>query len=56
MAYVPNPYPGSEVPGYLIYRLPYLTNEYFVNSMNLAEASARQDADVMLTGVWWDKK
>jgi hypothetical protein len=55
-ALVPNPYPSSETPGDFIHRLPYLTNEYVVNSTNLAEAVARQGTDVMLTRVWWDKK
>lgn len=54
-ALVPNPYPGSEVPGDFIHRLPYPTSEYVVNQANVEAANTRQGPDLIGTRVWWDK-
>ena len=51
-----NPYPGSEVKGDFIRRLPYPDSEIVVNSGKLKEAIARQGPDNLDTRVWWDKK
>ena len=51
-----NPYPGSEVKGDFIRRLPYPDSEIVVNSGNLNEAIKRQGPNDLDTRVWWDKK
>ena len=51
-----NPYPGSEVKGDFIRRLPYPDSEIVVNSGKLNEAIARQGPNTLDTRVWWDKK
>jgi hypothetical protein len=55
----PNPYgqpTNPDVPnGTFIRRLTYPTSELAVNSENVAEAIARQGADMLSTRVWWDK-
>lgn len=51
-----NPYPGSEVKGDFIRRLPYPDSEIVVNSANMNEAIARQGPNTLDTRVWWDKK
>lgn len=50
-----NPYPGSEVPGDFIHRLPYPASEYIVNLGPVSTANSRQGSDVISTRVWWDK-
>ncbi len=50
-----NPYPGSEIKGDFIRRLPYPDSEIVVNSGNLNEAITRQGANNLDTRVWWDK-
>jgi len=52
----PNPYPGSEVPGDFVHRLPYPESEYVVNLTNVEAANARQGVDEIGTRVWWDKE
>ena len=51
-----NPYPGSEVKGDFIRRLPYPDSEIVVNSGKLNEAITRQGPNTLDTRVWWDKK
>ncbi|GAB3548443.1 SusD/RagB family nutrient-binding outer membrane lipoprotein [Spirosoma fluminis] len=51
-----NPYPGSEVKGDFIRRLPYPDSEIIVNSGKLNEAITRQGPNTLDTRVWWDKK
>jgi len=55
----PNPYgqPNNpDVPaGTFINRLGYPTSELSVNSVNVAEAIARQGPEKISTRVWWDK-
>ncbi len=51
-----NPYPGSEVKGDFIRRMPYPDSEIVVNSAKLNEAIARQGPNTLDTRVWWDKK
>ncbi|MPR33751.1 SusD/RagB family nutrient-binding outer membrane lipoprotein [Salmonirosea aquatica] len=50
-----NPYPGSEIKGDFIRRLPYPDSEIVVNSGNLNEAITRQGPNNLDTRVWWDK-
>lgn len=50
-----NPYPGSEITGDFIRRMPYPDRELIVNSGNLNEAISRQGPDNLNTRVWWDK-
>ena len=50
-----NPYPGSEIKGDFIRRLPYPDSEIVVNSGNLNEAITRQGANNLDTRMWWDK-
>ena len=50
-----NPYPGSEVKGDFIRRLPYPDSEITVNSAQLNEAIKRQGPNTLDTHVWWDK-
>ncbi|MBC7570073.1 MAG: SusD/RagB family nutrient-binding outer membrane lipoprotein [Spirosoma sp.] len=51
-----NPYPGSEIKGDFIRRLPYPDGEIVVNSANLNEAIKRQGPNDLDTRIWWDKK
>lgn len=51
-----NPYPGSEVKGDFIRRMPYPDSEIVVNSGSLNEAITRQGPNTLDTRVWWDKK
>ena len=51
-----NPYPGSEIKGDFIRRLPYPDSEIVVNSGNLNEAITRQGPNNLDTRVWWDKQ
>lgn len=51
-----NPYPGSEVKGDFIRRMPYPDSEIVVNSGKLNEAIARQGPNTLDTRVWWDKQ
>lgn len=51
-----NPFPGSEVKGDFIRRLPYPDSEIVVNSAKLNEAITRQGPNTLDTRVWWDKK
>ncbi|MBD2755845.1 SusD/RagB family nutrient-binding outer membrane lipoprotein [Spirosoma validum] len=51
-----NPYPGSEVKGDFIRRLPYPDSEIVVNSGKLNEAITRQGPNTLDTRVWWDKQ
>jgi len=51
-----NPYPGSEVKGDFIRRLPYPDSEIVVNSGSLNEAIGRQGPNTLDTRIWWDKK
>lgn len=50
-----NPYPGSEVKGDFIRRMPYPDSEIVVNSGSLNEAIKRQGPNTLDTRVWWDK-
>lgn len=51
-----NPYPGSEVKGDFIRRMPYPDSEIVVNSGKLNEAITRQGPNTLDTRVWWDKQ
>ena len=51
-----NPYPGSEIKGDFIRRLPYPDSELTVNVGNVNEAISRQGPNDLDTRVWWDKK
>lgn len=50
-----NPYPGSEISGDFIRRMPYPDREIITNSTNLNAAIAQQGKDDLNTRVWWDK-
>ena len=50
-----NPYPGSEITGNFIRRLPYPDSEIITNSTNLNAAIAQQGKNDLNTRVWWDK-
>ncbi len=50
-----NPYPGSEITGDFIRRLPYPDSEIITNSANLNAAIAVQGKNDLNTRVWWDK-
>jgi hypothetical protein len=50
-----NPYPGSEITGDFIRRLPYPDSEIITNSTNLNAAIAIQGKNDLNTRVWWDK-
>lgn len=52
-----NPYPGSEISGDFIRRMPYIDREFIVNKAAVTEAVERQGGIVdMNTRVWWDKE
>ena len=50
-----NPYPGSEITGNFIRRMPYPDGETIVNSANLNAAIGAQGPNTLNTPVWWDK-
>lgn len=50
-----NPYPGSEITGNFIRRLPYPDGETITNLANLTEAINVQGKNDINTAVWWDK-
>ena len=50
-----NPYPGSEITGNFIRRMPYPDTEIITNSTNLNAAIAVQGKNDLNTRVWWDK-
>jgi hypothetical protein len=50
-----NPYPGSEITGNFIRRMPYPDTEIITNSTNLNDAIAVQGKNDLNTRVWWDK-
>ena len=50
-----NPYPGSEITGDFIRRMPYPDTEIITNSANLNAAIATQGKNDLNTRVWWDK-
>lgn len=49
------PYPGSEITGNFIRRMPYPDGETIVNKANLDAAVAAQGPNDLNTAVWWDK-
>jgi hypothetical protein len=51
-----NPYPGSEIKGNFINRLPYPDSEIITNQANLNEAIKNQGANDLNSRVWWDSK
>lgn len=50
-----NPYPGAEITGNFIRRMPYPDGETIVNKANLDAAVAAQGPNDLNTPVWWDK-
>lgn len=50
-----NPYPGSEITGNFIRRMPYPDSEIITNSANLNATIATQGKNDLNTRVWWDK-
>jgi len=50
-----NPYPGSEITGNFIRRMPYPDGETITNLENLNAAIAVQGKNDINTPVWWDK-
>jgi hypothetical protein len=50
----PNPYPGSEISGDFIRRMPYPDSEIITNQQNVNEAISRQGPDNLDTRIWWD--
>ena len=50
-----NPYPGSEITGSFIRRMPYPDSETITNLTNLKEAITVQGKNDLNTAVWWDK-
>lgn len=52
----PNPFPGKEIAGDFIRRLPYPDSEIVINQANVNEAIQRQGPNNMDTRVWWDKQ
>lgn len=50
-----NPYPGSEITGDFIRRMPYPDTEIITNSTNLNAAITEQGPNDLNTRVWWDK-
>lgn len=54
-ALLPNPYPGSEIPGEFIRRHRYPNSENITNASNLEAAKSNQGGDEMNKRVWWDK-
>jgi hypothetical protein len=50
-----NPYPGSEITGSFIRRMPYPDSETITNLANMNAAIAVQGKNDINTPVWWDK-
>jgi hypothetical protein len=50
-----NPYPGSEITGNFIRRMPFPDSEIVTNSANLNAAIVVQGKNDLNTRVWWDK-
>jgi hypothetical protein len=53
---VKNPYPGSEIKGNFINRLPYPDSEIITNQGNLNEAIKNQGPNDLNSKIWWDSK
>jgi hypothetical protein len=51
-----NPYPGAEIKGDFINRLPYPDSEGITNKENRDEAIKNQGANDLNTKVWWNTK
>jgi hypothetical protein len=51
-----NPYPGSEITGNFIRRMPYPDSEIITNSANLNDAISAQGPNDLNTRIWWDKE
>jgi hypothetical protein len=51
-----NPYPGSEIKGNFINRLPYPDSETITNQENLNSAIKNQGPNDLNSKVWWDSK
>ncbi|QRQ99526.1 SusD/RagB family nutrient-binding outer membrane lipoprotein [Dyadobacter sandarakinus] len=51
-----NPYPGAEITGNFIRRMPYPDSEIVVNLQNVNDANTRQGPNDLNTRVWWDKE
>ena len=51
-----NPYPGSEISGDFIRRMPYPDSEIITNTANMDAAIAQQGANDINTRMWWDKE
>jgi hypothetical protein len=54
-ALIKNPYPGSEIKGNFINRMPYPDSETITNQENLKAAVANQGANDLNSRIWWDK-
>jgi len=53
----PNPFPGQDISGDFVNRLPYSVDELSANGSNLSDAISRQgfsENDDMDSKVWWD--
>jgi hypothetical protein len=50
-----NPYPGSEIKGNFINRMPYPDSETITNQENLNAAITNQGANDLNTRFWWNK-
>jgi hypothetical protein len=51
-----NPYPGAEIKGNFINRIPYPDSEIITNLGNLNEAVKNQGPNDLNSKVWWDSK
>jgi hypothetical protein len=51
-----NPYPGSEITGKFIRRMPYPDSEIITNTANLNAAIGVQGPNDLNTRMWWDKE
>ncbi|MBM3441783.1 MAG: SusD/RagB family nutrient-binding outer membrane lipoprotein [Bacteroidetes bacterium] len=51
-----NPYPGSEIKGNFINRIPYPDSEIITNLGNMNEAVKNQGPNDLNSKVWWDSK
>ncbi len=54
-ALAPNPFPGKEIAGDFIRRLPYPDSEIVINQGNVNEAVKRQGPNNLESRMWWDK-
>ncbi|MGL4292291.1 MAG: SusD/RagB family nutrient-binding outer membrane lipoprotein [Bacteroidales bacterium] len=52
----PTNYEGNQSNGEIPRRLPYATDEYTINKVNLDAAISQQGADNVNTRIWWDRK